>query len=129
MLRTLIIDDNPLFLDAIAELLGRFFGVSVVGTASNGEEGLRASAALLPDMVFVDLNMPGMDGLEVAAHLHRLLPHIQVVIVSLHDDPEYRERAAAVGARHFICKKDLLTELMFIISYPPAPPESVSVPQ
>ena len=129
MLRVLIIDDNPLFLDALAELLHRFSGVSVIGTAGNGEEGLRASAALLPDMVFVDLNMPGMGGMEVAGHLHRLLPHIQVVIVSLHDDAEYRERSAAVGARHFVCKKNLFAELMAIISYPSAPPESVSAPQ
>lgn len=129
MLRVLIIDDNPLFLDALAELLHRFSGVSVIGTADNGEEGLRASAALLPDMVFVDLNMPGMGGMEVAGHLRRLLPHIQVVIISLHDNAEYRERAAEVGATHFICKKDLLTELMFIISYPPAPPQSGSAPQ
>lgn len=129
MLRTLIIDDNPLFLDALSELLHRFSGVSVVGTAGNGDDGLRASAELLPDMVFVDLNMPGMGGLEVAAHLRRLLPHIQVVIVSLHDDAEYRERAAAVGAKHFVCKKELLTELMFIISYRPAPPEPTSALQ
>lgn len=119
MLRALIIDDNPLFQEAIGELLGRFSGVEVAGMASDGASGLQACAELAPDMVFVDLNMPGMNGLEVARQLQQQAAATRVIIVSLHDGVEYRRRAAAVGAERFICKYDLFAELLAVLGSPP----------
>ena len=115
MLRTLIIDDNLLFLDTLSELLGRFEGVRVVGVASNGQEGLRAASELVPDLVFVDLKMPGVGGFQVAARLRWQQPLTRVVVVSLHDDAEYRARAMEVGAERFVSKNDLFSELPHII--------------
>jgi two-component system NarL family response regulator len=119
MLRTLIIDDNPLFLDSLTELLGNFPGVSVVGTARTGAVGLRKTAELSPDLVFLDLNMPGLGGMQVAEQLSELYPQLRVVIVSWHDDTEYRARAAAIGVERFVCKSDLFAELLTIINAPP----------
>lgn len=122
MLITLIIDDRPLFLASFSELLGLFDGVGVAGVAGSGEEGLRMAVELAPDLVFVDLHMPGLDGLQVTAQLLRMLPRTRVVIVSWHDDAEYRARAAAIGA---LCKSNLLTKLPAIIAGPPSPSQAV----
>lgn len=122
MLRTLIIDDNLLFLDTLSELLGRFEGVCVVGVASNGQEGLRAAAELVPDLVFVDMKMPVVGGFEVTARLRWQQPLTRVVIVSLHDDPEYRARALEIGAERFVSKNDLFKELPNIIGVAPSSP-------
>lgn len=119
MLRALIIDDNPLFQEAIGELLCRFSGVEVAGTANDGASGLQACAELAPDLVFVDLNMPGMNGLEVTRELRQQNRPTRVIIVSLHDGAEYRSRAAAAGAERFICKYDLFAELLAILGNPP----------
>lgn len=118
MLRTLIIDDNPLFLTSLSQLLGLFPGVSVVAVACDGEEGLRVAAEVVPDLVFVDLHMPGLGGLEVATQLRQSRPQTRVVVMSWHEDSEYRKRVAAVGAERFVCKGNLLTKLPVIVSGP-----------
>ena len=124
MLRTLIIDDNPVFLDSLSNLLTLFPGVCVVGVADSGKQGLRLAAELMPDLVLVDLNMPGMGGLAVAEGLHRLDAKIRVIIVSLHDGDEYRKHARAIGIERFVCKNDLFIELPSIISSTPLLPTS-----
>lgn len=122
MLRTLLIDDNPVFLDSLSNLLTLMPGVSVVGVAHSGQQGLDLAAALTPDLVIVDLIMPGLGGLAVAEALSRRQQNIRVVIVSLHDGNEYRVHAAALGVERFVCKKDLFAELPAIIgSCPPQP--------
>lgn len=128
MLRTLIIDDNPHFLESFSGLLGGYPGVSVVGVASNGVQGLRAAAELAPDLVFVDLKMPGTGGFEVAAQLRRQRPQTRVVIISLHDDAEYRARAVAAGAERFVCKQKMFDELSSIVGGAAASPGSGAVP-
>lgn len=120
MLRTLLIDDNPLFLDSLCWLLGNFSGVSVVGMARSGALGLYKARALSPDLVFVDLNMPGMDGMAVAEKMLARHPRTRIVIVSWHDDREYRARAAAIGVERFVCKNDLFAELPGILEMPPS---------
>lgn len=128
MLRTLIIDDNPRFLASMTELLSLFIGVSVVGVAQSGEEGLRAAAELAPDLVFVDIHMPGLDGLQVTEQLRRTQPQLRVVIMSWHDDAEYRARVAASSAERFVCKSNLLTKLPAIIGGPPWVAQAAEVP-
>lgn len=129
MLRTLIIDDNPLFIDSLTELLGHFPGVSVVGVARNGAVGLRQTMVLKPDLVFVDQNMPGMSGMEVAAQLQQQQSPTRIIIISWHDDAEYRARAAAIGVDRFICKTDLFSELLSILKIPASAPITASVRQ
>lgn len=127
MLRILIIDDSPFFLKALAELLAFYPGVEVVGQAASGAEGLRLSSTLLPDLVFVDLKMAGLNGLEVAETLKREQPAIRVVIISLHDTAEYRERSAVIGVERFVCKKELFPELASIIGDQFLPPSTAEL--
>jgi DNA-binding NarL/FixJ family response regulator len=116
MLRTLIIDDNPVFLDSLSNLLTLYSGVNVVGVADSGEQGLRLARELMPELVIVDLMMPGMNGLVVAETLLQSQAKPRVVIVSLNDGIEYRMLAEASGIERFVCKKDLFVELPSIIA-------------
>ena len=111
-----LVDHNPEFLTALIELLGHFTGVNVVGSASSGKEGIDCAGELDADLVFVDLNMPDMSGFDVAEKLHALHPWMRVVIISLHDEMEYRQRAAEVCAEAFICKYNLFLALPEIVS-------------
>ncbi len=119
MLRILTIDDSQLFLAAFNDLLTRFPGVGVVASASNGEDGLAAIRHSHPDMVFVDMKMPGLSGLEVAERLHNDDPDIGVIVISLLDDEECRRSTAAVGAQQFVCKRELFDELPKILERQP----------
>lgn len=116
----LIIDDNPLFLDSLAELLGRFPEAGAIRTARGGAMGLHLAAEHAPDLVFVDLNMAGLGGLEVARQLCQSQPQCRVIMVSLHDGAEYRERAAMIGVERFICKRDLFAALPALLGNSPA---------
>lgn len=124
MLRTLLIDDNPVFLDSLSNLLTLFPEVCVVGLAENGAQGLRLAAELAPNLVIVDLMMPGMGGLVVAETLLRRPAKTRVVIVSLQDGEEYRRHAEAIGIERFVCKKDLFIELPSILDGTPFLPAS-----
>lgn len=127
MLRILLIDDSLLFLTSLTELLGLFPGVGVVGMAGNGEEGLQAARELAPDLIFVDMHLPGrLNGLQVAEQLCLLQPSIRVVMLSWHDDTEYRARAAGCGVERFVCKSNMLTKLSNILKGPLSSAEGAS---
>ena len=115
MLRAVTIDDNPLFLAVLNDLLTRFPGVSVVASASNGSDGLAAAAEFSPDIVFVDIKMPGLNGLEVAQFLRDQHPAIRVVVMSIMDEEECTANVSAVGAERFVCKRNLFGTLPAIM--------------
>ncbi|MDP2367137.1 response regulator transcription factor [Rhodoferax sp.] len=120
MLRVILIDDSSTFLASFKELLGRFPAVDVVAVLNDGVQGLRAVADLMPDLVFLDLMMPGMDGMQVARQLQQCQPQTRVVMVSLHDDAFDRSRAAAFGVERFVGKSDLFDELPSILNAGPS---------
>lgn len=83
-MRTLLVDDSESFRDLLAEVADAA-GLEVVGTAGSGEEGLRLFEELRPDVVIVDVRLPGMSGYEVADRVRVLAPATQVVVVSATD--------------------------------------------
>lgn len=85
-LRALLVDDEPLARDELAFLLGEVGGVEVVGQAASSTEALRLFEETAPDVVFVDLRMPGPDGLALADAIQKRSPTTPVVVVSAHDD-------------------------------------------
>jgi DNA-binding NarL/FixJ family response regulator len=111
MLRVLLIDDNPIFLDALEDLLTGFPGVDIVGRASSGIDGLRLAQELRPGLVLVDLMMPDLSGIEVSRYLAAAASAHAVVVISLHGGVDYVEAARAAGALTFISKRDLAAEL------------------
>jgi DNA-binding NarL/FixJ family response regulator len=102
----LIVDDHPHFRRAARRALERD-GWTIAGEASDGEEALRAAEGLEPDVVLLDVGLPGMGGLEVARRLHDGMPEVAVVVISTQDSADYAELAIASGARGFLPKAEL----------------------
>ena len=111
MLRTMLVDDNPLFLAALQKLLATMDGVDVVATATSGAEALSGVERLAPDLVLLDLMMPGMHGLDALHAMRGLSPAPHVVIITLHDTPDYRQEAHRNGALALVSKHALDEEL------------------
>ena len=85
-LRTLIVDDEPLAIERMQVLCAEIDALAVVGTASDGEAALRLATKLAPDLVLLDMTMPGMDGLAVARELSRIAALPAVIFVTAHED-------------------------------------------
>lgn len=116
MLRVLLIDDNPIFLGALEELLARFPGVEIAGSARSGADGLRQARELKPCLVLVDLMMPDLNGIAVTERLVADQTDTVVVVISLQSGADYASAARAAGALTFISKRDLATELPALLA-------------
>jgi DNA-binding LytR/AlgR family response regulator len=95
-LRTILVDDEPLARDELAFLLSEVGGVEVVGQASDAAEAMKLAEREEPQLAFVDLRMPGPDGIALAQALKRRHPELQVIVVSAHDDAALRAFEAQV---------------------------------
>jgi DNA-binding LytR/AlgR family response regulator len=96
IMRAIIVDDEPLARDELAFLLAEVGGVEVVGQAGDAHGALQLAEREEPDVAFVDLRMPGPDGIALAQALKRRLPNLQVVVVTAHDDAALRAFEAQV---------------------------------
>ena len=107
----LLADDHTLVRAGIRGLVASLPDVEVVGEAGDGHEALRLAETLHPDVVLLDIGMPGLNGLEVAARLTRLDPMIRVVILSMHISEEYVLQALRAGAAGYLLKGSAVAEL------------------
>jgi len=98
VVRVLVVDDQQLVRDGIASLLGIQPGIEVVGTAADGHEALERAAELDPDVVLMDVRMPGLDGVEATRALRRARPGCRVVMLTTFDDEQYVTLALRAGA-------------------------------
>jgi DNA-binding NarL/FixJ family response regulator len=92
--------------------LGAWPEWQVSGEAANGEEAVRLTKDLKPDIVLMDISMPGMGGLEATLALRKICPDAKVLMLTLHDSPEWVETALNAGARGYLLKSDTQGELM-----------------
>ena len=111
-LRILLVDDSPLFLEAAGQALATDPRIEVVGSALSGQEGVELAAQKQPDLVLVDVAMPGMNGMETTRLIKAQPNAPQVVVLTSYDQQHYRAAAKAVGADNFICKSDFDTQLL-----------------
>jgi DNA-binding NarL/FixJ family response regulator len=111
-LRTLIVDDSALLLAVLRRFLDGESLVRVVDTAFDGVEAVRKAEILTPDLVLMDLNMPGMDGLDATVLLRRRLPDTRIIIMTLDDTLRAKNSARAHGAHGFVAKCRLVNDLM-----------------
>ena len=113
--RVLLVDDSP----ALRQALGRFLGllpeVEVVGQAGSGPEALDEAARSRPDLVLMDLALPGMSGMEATRRLKAAPGGPLVVVLTLHGDDEHREAARAAGADAFLDKRALDAGLLPLV--------------
>lgn len=110
-IRVLLADDHTLVRAGIRGLLSSLMGVEVIGETGDGHEALRLAETLRPDLVLLDIGMPGLNGLEVAARLAKLDPMIRVVILSMHMSEEYVLQALRAGAAGYLLKGADVAEL------------------
>jgi DNA-binding NarL/FixJ family response regulator len=103
-IRFLIVDDHPHGREGMRDILEAEPRFTVVGEAASGEEALEAVRRLEPDIVLMDVNMPGMGGLEAAQLVKRWIPDVRIVMVTAHDEPAFLFEALRCGAQGFLPK-------------------------
>jgi DNA-binding NarL/FixJ family response regulator len=113
--RVLLADDHALVRSGLVALLKDLPGVVVVGEAGDGAEALRLAGTLHPDVVLMDVTMPGLNGIDATARLARDHPTTRVLILSMHADEEYVAQALRAGAAGYLLKNAERTELELAI--------------
>ena len=105
MIRVLVVDDHPLFRDGLTGLLATVADVEVVGSAGDGETAIRRARDLAPDVVLMDLNLPGTHGLEATRRIVACAPNCGVLVLSMLADEASVTAALRVGARGYLLKE------------------------
>jgi DNA-binding NarL/FixJ family response regulator len=103
-LRVLIADDHLLFRDGLRALLASADDTDLVGEASTGEEVVALAASLQPDIVLMDVQMPGVNGIDATRQIVRMSPHIGVLVVTMFEDDHSVFAAMRAGARGYMLK-------------------------
>ena len=108
--RVLLADDQQEMLDTISRLMdGKF---EIIGAVADGQCVLEAASRMAPDLVVLDISMPIMNGLQAAARLQESGSQAKVVILTVHNDPDYLQAAFSAGARAYVLKSRLGTDLL-----------------
>jgi DNA-binding NarL/FixJ family response regulator len=112
VIRVLVADDHDAFRSGLRALLATAPGISVVGEARDGLDAVALAAREQPDVVLMDVNMPGLDGLEATRRIVDGSPHVAVLVLTMHDDDDTVFDAVRAGARGYILKGARRTELL-----------------
>jgi len=111
----LLVDDNPSFLRLVTRFLQEHDDIVVVGTADGGEEALALAQDLQPDIVLIDLAMPGLSGLEAIPRLRAVLPAAGIIALTVLNTNSYLQASLEAGANDFVAKASLNTDLLLAI--------------
>ena len=114
-LRVLLVDDNLAFLDLVARELAADARLQIVGHAQSAEDALAQVQRAQPDLVLLDIALPGMNGLEATRRIKAQPGAPRVVLVTIHDTPDYRTAGMAAGADGFIAKEEFDTQIASLI--------------
>ena len=107
----MIIDDHPIFRKGLAHLINEEPDMEVCGEAEDVPAAKKLIAGLAPDMVIVDLTLKGASGLELIRYIHELQPALPILVISMHDESAYAERALKAGARGYIMKQEMTVKV------------------
>ncbi|CUH77586.1 response regulator transcription factor [Tropicibacter naphthalenivorans] len=109
MTKVVVVDDHPMVAEGIEAILESYDDIDVVATLSDGQQIIDRLDELSPDVILMDLNMPGLGGLSATEMILERAPDTRILILSMHDTPEYISNALSHGARGYILK-DVPTE-------------------
>jgi len=110
-IRVVLADDHPVVRAGIRGELEKLADVEVVGEASDGREALQLIRARRPDVVFMDISMRGLNGLETTSRITKEMPGVRIIVLSVHQSEEYFWSALKAGASAYLLKKAAMTEL------------------
>jgi DNA-binding NarL/FixJ family response regulator len=113
--RIFLIDDHVILLTGLKHLLGTDPSLEVCGQAANAKDALAGLENVRADLAIVDITMPGMNGIELTKNLHCLYPEMKILILSMHDESLYGERAVRAGASGYVMKDSPLKILLTAI--------------
>jgi two-component system, NarL family, response regulator LiaR len=111
-IRVVLVDDHVLFREGTRELLDRVDDIEVVGEASNGDEAIQLAAQLSPDVVIIDIEMPGMSGVDATRQIKEAHPEFKILALTVHDEGPYVFAALEAGAAGYLLKDVRATDLI-----------------
>jgi DNA-binding NarL/FixJ family response regulator len=115
LIRVLIVDDEPLFVEMVEAMLGAERGIEVVGVAADGDEGVRLAAELGPDVIVMDISMPGKNGIDATREIKAQDPKARILILTGGASATDIDEARVAGAAAYLTKDriavDFVTEL------------------
>ncbi len=112
MVNVLLVDDHELVRTGIEHLLKESSGINVVGVACSGEEAIEQVEQLRPDVVLMDINMPGIGGIEASRKINQRHPEVKIVALTVHADGPFPQRLLNAGAHGYISKSSPVSELV-----------------
>lgn len=115
MIKIMLVDDHRLVRAGLKRVLAEAADMEVIADASSGEEALELTRTKVPDVVLMDINMPGIGGLETTRRLVQRLPQLKVIVVSMHLEEPYPSRMLAAGAAGYISKDSAADEVIAAI--------------
>ncbi|HKK14678.1 MAG TPA: UvrY/SirA/GacA family response regulator transcription factor [Gammaproteobacteria bacterium] len=115
MIQVLLVDDHELVRTGIKRILNDTRGIKVIGEAGTGEEAINAVREQKPDVVLMDVNMPGIGGLEATRKIMQLYPDLRVIVVTVHVDEPYPTRLLEAGAAGYLTKGCAVDEIVTAI--------------
>ena len=114
-IKLLIVDDHPLVREGLRSYLINEKHLEILGEAADGQEAINLAKSTLPDLILLDINMPGMNGLETARILNKTVPKTKILILTMHDSREYVNRMVATGVQGYVLKDSPPSELVAAI--------------
>ena len=112
MIRVMIVDDHHLVRQGLRQLLEREFDIHVVAEAADGQDAVETAGRIRPDVIVMDVEIPGINGIEATGQIRTEHPETQVVMLSMHSDPVLIRQAFERGAKGYVLKKSISADLI-----------------
>jgi DNA-binding NarL/FixJ family response regulator len=113
--RIILADDHPMFREGVKRIIDDVPQLKVVGEVGDGQELLHILPGSVPDMVILDLTMPGLHGTEVTKEIKKLYPHVKILILTMHKSKEHLSRVITAGADGYLLKENAFGDLIIAI--------------